>query len=56
MKEGISTCGGYTVFRILTLIELNSDLSRNNLLLITMKQGNPELSFDDIVVEYINKR
>ena len=56
MKNGISTCGAYTVFRILTLLELNADLGKNNLLLQTLKQGNPEMSFDDIVVEYINKR
>ena len=52
----ISTCGAYTVFRILTLIEFNADLGKNNLLLQTLKQSNPEFSYDDIVVNYIDKR
>ena len=55
-KEGISTCGAYSVFRILTLIELNADLGKNNLLLKTLVLSNPELSYDDVVVNYINKR
>jgi hypothetical protein len=54
--EQISTCGAFAVFRILTMIELNSNLENNNLLLKTLKDSNPELSYDDIVVEYINKR
>ena len=54
--EQISTCGAYVVFRILTMIELNSDLEKNNLLLQTLKDSNPELSYDDVVVQYIDKR
>ena len=54
--EMISTCGAYVVFRILTLIEFNADLGKNNLLLQTLKQSNPEFSYDDIVVNYIDKR
>ena len=54
--EMISTCGCYAVFRILTLIEFNADLGKNNLLLQTLKQSNPEFSYDDIVVNYIDKR
>ena len=52
----ISTCGAYCGFRILTLIEFNADLGKNNLLLQTLKQSNPEFSYDDIVVNYIDKR
>ena len=54
--EQISTCGAYVVFRILTMIELNADLKKNNLLLQTLKDSNPELSYDDVVVQYIDKR
>ena len=52
----ISTCGAYAVFRILTLIEFNADLGKNNLLLKTLKESNEDLSYDDIVVNYIDKR
>ena len=55
-RQMISTCGAFAVFRVLTLIELNADLGKNNLLLQTLKDSNPEFSFDDIVVNYINKR
>ena len=54
--EMISTCGCYAVFRILTLIEFNADLGKNNLLLKTLKESNEDLSYDDIVVNYIDKR
>lgn len=52
----ISTCGSYVVFRILTLTEMNLDLERNNVMLKTLKEANEEKSYDDIVVEFINKR
>ena len=54
--EQISTCGAFAVFRVLTMLELNADLDKNNLLLKTLKDSNENMSFDDIVVEYINKR
>ena len=54
--EQISTCGAYAVFRVLTMLELNADMEKNNLLLETLKHSNPEMTFDDIVVQYINKR
>jgi hypothetical protein len=54
--EMISTCGAFSVFRVLTLIELNANLEKNNLLLQTLKDSNPELSYDDVVVQYIDKR
>ena len=54
--EQVSTCGAFSVFRVLTLLELNADLEKNNLLLQTLKDSNPELSYDDVVVQYIDKR
>ena len=52
----IATCGPYAVFRILTMIEMDADLEKNNLILQTLKETNEDKSFDDIVVEFINKR
>ena len=52
----ISACGCCAVFRILTLIEFNADLEKNNLLLKALKESNEEWSYDDIVVNYIDKR
>ena len=52
----ISTCGAYAVFRILTMIEMNADLEKNNIILKTLKETNVDKSYDDIVVEFINKR
>ena len=52
----ISTCGAFCVFRILTLTEMNLDLEKNNIMLKTLKETNEEKSYDDIVVEFINKR
>ena len=53
----ISTCGAYVVFRILTMIEMNADLNKNNLILKTLKETNEDnKTYDDIVVEFINKR
>ena len=52
----ISTCGSFVVFRILTLIEMNADLEKNNIILKTLKETNEDKSYDDIVVEFINKR
>ena len=52
----ISTCGSYVVFRILTMIEMNADLEKNNIILKTLKETNEDKSYDDIVVEFINKR
>jgi hypothetical protein len=52
----ISTCGSYSVFRILTMLEMNADLEKNNIILKTLKESNEDKSYDDIVVEFINKR
>ena len=52
----ISTCGAFCVFRILTLTEMNLNLEKNNVMLKTLKEANEEKSYDDIVVEFINKR
>ena len=51
----ISTCGAFVVFRILTLTEMNLNLEKNNVMLKTLKETQ-EKSYDDIVVEFINKR
>ena len=51
----VSTCGAYVVFRILTLKEMNADLDKNNLMLKTLKESTNQ-SYDDIVVNFINKR
>jgi hypothetical protein len=52
----VSTCGCYSVFKILCMLELNADMAKTNLLLQALKESNPEMSYDDIVVNYINKR
>ena len=52
----ISTCGAFCVFRILTLTEMNLNLEKNNIMLKTLKDVNEDKSYDDIVVEFINKR
>ena len=52
----IATCGSYVVFRILTMVEMNADLEKNNIILKTLKETNEDKSYDDIVVEFINKR
>jgi hypothetical protein len=52
----ISTCGAFAVFRILTMIEMNADLEKNNIILKTLRETNEDKSYDDIVVEFINKR
>ena len=44
------------MFRILTLTEMNLDLEKNNVMLKTLKESNEDKSYDDIVVEFINKR
>ena len=51
----ISACGAYVVFRILMLKEMNADLNKNNLMLKTLHESTGQ-SYDDIVVNYINKR
>ena len=51
----ISTCGAYVVFRILMLKEMNANLDKNNLMLKTLHESTGQ-SYDDIVVNYINKR
>ena len=51
----ISTCGAFCVFRILTMLEMNADLDKNNLILKTLKESTGQ-SYDDIVVDFINKR
>ncbi len=55
-RQAISTCGAFCCFRILLLIEMNCNLEKSNLMLETLKQSNPEMSYDDIVTVYINKR
>ena len=40
----ILTCGAFAVFRVLTMIELDADLGKNNLLLKSLKQSNEDLS------------
>ena len=52
----ISTCGAFCVFRILTLTEMNLDLEKNNIMLKTLKESNEGKTYDDIVVDFINKR
>ena len=52
----ISTCGAFCVFRVLTLIEMNLNLEKNNIMLKTLKEANEDKTYDDIVVEFINKR
>ena len=52
----ISTCGAFCVFRILTLTEMNLNLEKNNIMLNTLKDTHEGKSYDDIVVEFINKR
>ena len=47
---------GIRGLRILTLIEMNADLEKNNIILKTLKETNEDKSYDDIVVEFINKR
>jgi hypothetical protein len=38
------------------MIEMNADLEKNNIILKTLKETNEDKSYDDIVVEFINKR
>jgi hypothetical protein len=38
------------------MLELNADMAKTNSLLQALKESNPEMSYDDIVVNYINKR
>ena len=52
----MATCGSYCVFRILMLLEMNADLEKNNLMLKTLKESNEDLTYDDLVVNFINKR
>lgn len=52
----MATCGAYVCFRALLLLEMKSDLEKNNLMLETLKDSSNGLSYDDIVVNYINKR
>jgi hypothetical protein len=51
----MATCGAYAVFRVLTLLEFNANLQQNNLMLKTLKETTDE-PYDDIVVNFINKR
>ena len=41
---------------LLTMIEMDADLEKNNIILKTLKETNEDKSYDDIVVEFINKR
>jgi hypothetical protein len=52
----ISTCGAFCVFRILTLTEMNLNLEKNNIMLKTLKDTYEGKTYDDIVVDFINKR
>ena len=47
LNKAISTCGAYVVFRILTMIEMNADLNKNNLILKTLKEVNEDKTYDD---------
>ena len=52
----ISTCGSYSVFFILVMKELNGNLGDAIKLLEELKREKPHLTYDDIVVQFINKR
>ena len=52
----MATCGAYTVFRVLTVLELNANLEQNHALLKKLKKDSNNKSYDDIVVQYINYR
>lgn len=52
----IATCGSFVVFRVLTLIEFGADLKNNNKMLKTLKKVNENLTYDDIVIQFIDKR
>jgi hypothetical protein len=52
----IATCGSYAIFFILCMLEFNANLGESIQLLQTLKTQNDNLSYDDIVVLYINKR
>ena len=52
----VSTCGAFAVFRVLTMIEKNMDLSSNNNLLKELKKNDSTKSYDDLVCEYIDYR
>ena len=51
----VSTCGAYAVFRVLTMLEMNADMQKNNEVLKQLHETTGQ-SYDDIVVNYINKR
>ena len=46
----------YSVFRILTVIEMNLELEKNNIMLKKLKETHEDKSYDDVVAEFINKR
>lgn len=54
--KNMSTCGCYAVFRVLTMLELGCDLKHNNILIQQLKKDNPTMTYDDIIVQWINKR
>ena len=54
--SNLATCGAYTVFRVLSMLELKANLEQNNALLKKLKKDSNGKSYDDIVVEYINYR
>ena len=51
----VSTCGAYVVFRVLTMLEMNASMQKNNQMLEHLHKTTRQ-SYDDIVVNYINKR
>ncbi len=51
----VSTCGAYVVFRVLTMLEMNASMQKNNQMLEHLHKTTGQ-SYDDIVVNYINKR
>lgn len=56
-NKQISTCGGFVVFRALTMLEFDATLGKFNMLLQQLKnESEEEESFDDIVIKYINYR
>ena len=51
----VGTCGAYVVFRVLTMLEMNASMQKNNQMLEHLHKTTGQ-SYDDIVVNYINKR
>ena len=50
-----SARGAYAVFRVLTMLEMNADMQKNNEMLEQLHKTTGQ-SYDDIIVNYIDKR